>query len=224
MKLFTSSKNKNFKNRSPRGQAALEFIMSYGWAMMIALVAMGSLAYMVSNPKNITPEKCTFSNFNCIGTKFGTEGLKIVLINSQPYATSIKSITLPAIAGSSCASDLTNVPTGEKFTISCINIPATITEATKFKVEMKYNKSSDASSYDKVSNGEVFSKYYNCGGFVISRKYSTGTYDNLYDTTCCSAATNCVSDNTCYGDTTIVKNPSWDPTNTHQCATTTLLS
>ena len=44
-----------------RGQVALEFIMTYGWAILVVLVAIGALAYFgVLNPGKYLPEKCFF--------------------------------------------------------------------------------------------------------------------------------------------------------------------
>ena len=43
-----------------RGQAALEFLMTYGWAILVVLVVIGTLAYFgVLNPSFLLPEKCT---------------------------------------------------------------------------------------------------------------------------------------------------------------------
>ena len=44
---------------SKRGQAALEFLMTYGWAILVVLVVIGALAYFgVLNPTILLPEKC----------------------------------------------------------------------------------------------------------------------------------------------------------------------
>ncbi|MDD5086340.1 MAG: hypothetical protein PHV16_01180 [Candidatus Nanoarchaeia archaeon] len=44
-----------------RAQAAMEFLMTYGWAILVVLVVIGALAYFgVLNPQNLMPEKCTF--------------------------------------------------------------------------------------------------------------------------------------------------------------------
>jgi len=50
-----------------KSQAAMEFLMTYGWAIMVVLLALGALAYFgVLNPQNILPEKCTFpTGFHC---------------------------------------------------------------------------------------------------------------------------------------------------------------
>lgn len=53
------------KNR--KAQAALEFLMTYGWAFLVILVMIGALAYFgVLSPKNLMPEKCTTTTgFSC---------------------------------------------------------------------------------------------------------------------------------------------------------------
>ncbi|MAE13374.1 hypothetical protein CMO92_02305, partial [Candidatus Woesearchaeota archaeon] len=43
-----------------KGQAAMEFLMTYGWAILVVLAAIGALAYFgVLSPDNILPERCT---------------------------------------------------------------------------------------------------------------------------------------------------------------------
>ena len=51
-----------------KSQAALEFIMTYGWAILVVLVAVGALAYFgVLNPDKFLPAKCTLSaGIGCI--------------------------------------------------------------------------------------------------------------------------------------------------------------
>ena len=52
-----------------KGQAALEFMMTYGWAILISLMALGALAYFgVLNPNTYKPNKCDASaGFVCEG-------------------------------------------------------------------------------------------------------------------------------------------------------------
>lgn len=43
-----------------KAQAALEFLMTYGWAILVVLIVIGALAYFgVLNPTILLPEKCT---------------------------------------------------------------------------------------------------------------------------------------------------------------------
>jgi uncharacterized protein (UPF0333 family) len=43
-----------------RGQAAMEFLMTYGWAILVVLAAIGALAYLgVLNPSNLVQGRCS---------------------------------------------------------------------------------------------------------------------------------------------------------------------
>ncbi len=45
-----------------KGQAAMEFLMTYGWAILVVIAAIGALAYFdVFSADNILPETTTFS-------------------------------------------------------------------------------------------------------------------------------------------------------------------
>ena len=55
--------------KSSKGQAALEFMMTYGWAILVVLAAIGALSYFgVLNPSRFTPDTCLASaGFACPG-------------------------------------------------------------------------------------------------------------------------------------------------------------
>jgi len=45
-----------------RGQAAMEFLMTYGWAIVVVLAAIGALAYFgVLSPNKLLPDRTTFA-------------------------------------------------------------------------------------------------------------------------------------------------------------------
>ncbi len=45
-----------------RGQAAMEFLMTYGWAILVVLIAIGALAYFAAlNPGRFLPSSCTIT-------------------------------------------------------------------------------------------------------------------------------------------------------------------
>jgi hypothetical protein len=61
-----------------KGQAAMEFMMTYGWALLAALVGIGALAYFgIFNLDNAIPEKCLFSQgIDCVQYKGLNSGAK----------------------------------------------------------------------------------------------------------------------------------------------------
>lgn len=47
--------------RGRRSQAAMEFLLTYGWAILVVIVVIGALSYFgVLNPQKLIPEQCTF--------------------------------------------------------------------------------------------------------------------------------------------------------------------
>ena len=59
-----------------KGQAALEFIMTYGWAIMVVMVMIGAISYFgIINPTKLLPERCTTTaEFNCIDHAVDSNG------------------------------------------------------------------------------------------------------------------------------------------------------
>lgn len=48
-------------NKNRKAQAALEFLSTYGWAMMVVMVMVAALAYFgVLNPSKYLPDRCSF--------------------------------------------------------------------------------------------------------------------------------------------------------------------
>jgi hypothetical protein len=78
-----------------KAQAAMEFLMTYGWAILVVLAAIGALAYFgVLSPGNLLPQKCEFtSGFDCTETPSADGGaggadagiITIALTNSNGY-------------------------------------------------------------------------------------------------------------------------------------------
>jgi len=55
-----------------KAQAAMEFLMTYGWAILVVLAAIGALAYFgVLSPDRFLPEKCTLpSGIACLDFRY----------------------------------------------------------------------------------------------------------------------------------------------------------
>src|SRR3989338_4858786 len=66
-----------------KGQAALEFLMTYGWAILVVLVAIGALAFFgVLSPDKFLPAKCTLQpGLACIDHQV-TPGIVTVVVKN----------------------------------------------------------------------------------------------------------------------------------------------
>lgn len=68
-----------------KGQAAMEFLMTYGWAILVVLVVIGALAYFgVLNPQQFLPKKCQFSTgLTCVDhiVRYSDDTMDILISN-----------------------------------------------------------------------------------------------------------------------------------------------
>lgn len=66
-----------------KSQAAIEFLLTYGWAILAVLVAIGALAYFgVLDPANFFPDTCVFSTgLVCEHQSLGADGIKLNMKN-----------------------------------------------------------------------------------------------------------------------------------------------
>ncbi|HLD18703.1 MAG TPA: hypothetical protein VJB90_01710 [Candidatus Nanoarchaeia archaeon] len=69
---------------SAKGQAAMEFLMTYGWAILVVLAAIAALAYFgVLSPAKFLPEKCILEpGFLCEGHKVETNKVTLIISNT----------------------------------------------------------------------------------------------------------------------------------------------
>ncbi len=70
-----------------KSQAAMEFLMTYGWAILVVLVAIGALAYFgVLSPDRFLPAKCTLpAGVACVDFNVGADTIDIVLRNGLGF-------------------------------------------------------------------------------------------------------------------------------------------
>jgi hypothetical protein len=85
-----------------RAQAAMEFLMIYGWAVFSVLATIAILAYLgVLSPEKLLPEKCTIdSGITCISSKVQIGQITLVLLNSaQGKTLTINNIDVEGCTG-----------------------------------------------------------------------------------------------------------------------------
>lgn len=84
-----------------KAQAAMEFLMTYGWAILVVLAAIAALAYFgVLSPEKFLPEKCVLQpGIACVSHK--VEPAKITLVISNGLG---RTITINSIDVGGCSS------------------------------------------------------------------------------------------------------------------------
>lgn len=159
-----------------KGQAAMEFLMTYGWAILVVLAAIAALAYFgVLSPSKILPERTTFSaplpnvdNAVVDATGYAEVAFRNnvgVTITIDPGQTAF----LNASGSTSCTfSDLlingdtatvTSVPNGETFILRWVcNEAGTVGE--KFKLDVVgFEYTNLETGQTKKHSGSIDGKY-----------------------------------------------------------------
>ena len=91
-----------------KAQAAMEFLMTYGWAILVVLVAIGALAYFgVLNPSRFLPNSCTLTpGLSCTDFNAAVSGnsttVTLIVRNGMGESIDLSSLNV-ANAGASVA-------------------------------------------------------------------------------------------------------------------------
>ncbi len=137
-----------------KGQAAMEFLMTYGWAILVVLAAIAALAYFgVLSPDRFLPEKCTMpSGIACIDFRYTGTAIEMAIQNGGGFDMTNVSV---AVNGTGCsASDTTTAPTltnGQQATYSITCSPS----SGKFKGEVTFDYVNQATSMAHSKVGEI---------------------------------------------------------------------
>jgi hypothetical protein len=130
-----------------KGQAAMEFLMTYGWAILVVLVAIGALAYFgILSPSKFLPNSCMLSGgFSCTQYKVTATTVTLGIQNNLGVDADQVNVTLDCAGATVLA--YTNVANGNPLApvpvFNCTNT------GTKFKgsFNVTYVRSGDTLSH-----------------------------------------------------------------------------
>jgi hypothetical protein len=126
-----------------RGQAAMEFLMTYGWAILAAIIAIGVLAYFgVFTPKGPTATLLD-PPFQAVGghsVVSATDGIDIEIKNGLDESVNITSVSV-STGGCTLTNSATIVPSGQSEVFNLDGCTGLIAgERFKGNVEVQYKK------------------------------------------------------------------------------------
>ena len=147
---YTLTNKNNKRGKMQKAQAALEFLMTYGWAIMVVLVAIGALANMdVLSIDKLSPKKCSLeSGIACTDSIVNENSVSLALVNSLG-----KDITITSVEAGKCnAANIGKLENGKKIVVplsGCENIPN-----KKFKEDVNIYYRGE-SGLDRVMKGTI---------------------------------------------------------------------
>lgn len=149
-----------------KAQAAMEFLMTYGWAILVVLAAIAALAYFgVLSPDRFLPEKCTFpSGTACLDFTTSSTQVALRVQNSAGFDMSSVVMTLNIVNTSgqteeiTCASaDMVTLTNGETDTFLCNETGYTYPSG-KLKADVNLTYTNQQTTMRHVKMGELIAK------------------------------------------------------------------
>ena len=141
-----------------KAQAALEFMMTYGWAMLLLLAVIGGMAYFMPKTSTLTPEKCVFgSALPCLGAQLTSNNLTVVLRNGlgQTVYNISANVTMPMITN--CSVINSTISADQRITIVCPNNGVlNLIKDTRINMQVIYQKS--RTGYSQEILGDIYAK------------------------------------------------------------------
>ena len=160
------------KMHGSKGQAALEFLTTYGWAFLVILVMIGALSYFgVLDPSRFLPDKCIFGTGigACIDAvaSDGAEDINATFINSfgKDLTVSAVNITVQGVQDATCTSAKTcAVPSNSLCNLPALwqsnskaefFLPCILTAGDKPKIHVTITYKESGGSYTKQVEGDI---------------------------------------------------------------------
>lgn len=141
-----------------RGQAAMEFLITYGWAILAAIVAIGVLAYFLSSPGRLTANSCTVAApFNCNAglASVSSNNVQLELRNGGG-----ESFDLRSVAVSGCSTNTTVITAAADSLTAVMVAPCSpaLTAGNTFRGDITITYRKAGSSLDQVSTGRIIQR------------------------------------------------------------------
>lgn len=153
-----------------RGQAALEFLSTYGWAIMVVLLAIAALTYFgVFNFESFIPDQCLLSDgFECNDHQLSASSdqlldVAFILANQLPQAVNISEINVTCYdcnsgLGSSAICGVSQIlRASERVEITCDDVGLT-SPGKKATVDINFDYTPIGKKYPKPVNGKIVSE------------------------------------------------------------------
>lgn len=144
------------RKRGGRAQVAMEFLMTYGWALGVILITLGALVYTgVLNLDTFIVDRCEFSSgVFCIDAIVDTSGVRMALQNGMAIDLENVEVFVPECAAGA-ATGPPSLTSGEQeeYTVACV-IPTGLT----FKSKIIFNYTNPDSGFNHTKIGQLIYK------------------------------------------------------------------
>ncbi len=137
-----------------KGQAAMEFLMTYGWAILAAIIAIAVLAYFgVFSPGKYLSNLCTINSpLGCEEYAIRANALDLVIRNGAGDSVTISNI---AVTGCTDSGAVPQISDGDKSGTITITCGTTWNTGSKVKGDIAITYTKGAGTLQQTTTGTV---------------------------------------------------------------------
>jgi len=139
-----------------KSQAAMEFLMTYGWAILVVLAAIAALAYFgVLSPEKFLPEKCILApGLACVSHKVEPSKITLIISNGLGRSITITSVDVAGCSGTFSRGMMSGNESTFELTTGCSNGDS----RDAFKGEITFKYTEKQTGLTKTIYGNIASK------------------------------------------------------------------
>lgn len=153
-----------------KGQAAMEFLMTYGWAILVVLIALGALVYFgVISPERFVQDNCTLTPpLSCselgdyAAYNLAASNVVFRVNNGAGNTITVVDADVEETDGDACTRTDAVATIGdgseEEFTFTCNDLSAATEEGTRFKGDITVIYTISGGAYDQTSTGQIVAR------------------------------------------------------------------
>ncbi len=141
-----------------RGQAAMEFLMTYGWAILAAVIVVGVLWYLIGDPSALAGNKFVMSStegilHNAMSLDATANEIVLEVRNGQAETITVTAIAIGSLCSSAPGTDIIAGELGA-FTISS----CAMTSGDRINEDVTFSFTTPGSSVSQTSSGTITGK------------------------------------------------------------------
>lgn len=138
-----------------KGQAATEFLMTYGWAILAAVIVIGVLWYLIGNPANLVGTTFQISAPLVANSKaISTSNIQLEIRNGKAESINVTTVQITNCA-TATTSTIVNASKLQTFTVTCS--PA-LTSGDRFNGDVIIKYKTSGSSLEEQATGTISGK------------------------------------------------------------------
>jgi len=152
-----------------KGQAAMEFLMTYGWAILVVLAAIGALAYFgILSPDRFLPSKCVITGgFSCTEYKLDNTADTVTFfiqnnlgVDAKDISVILQDVNLYNCTPSGTTDIVGTLANGVKSgAITFVDTPCDFVDEASFKGNILINYTRAEETMSHTATGSISGKF-----------------------------------------------------------------